>query len=190
MFEGPEPVVRPADADRETRATGPPHFGFVRVDTASGRMLPVYVPVMPDDVTGISTLAEAQQTLASQPFSVLIGAQLVVYTRGRAELEIPLRPDLLQQFGFAHGGVLAYAADNALTFAAGTVLGPSIVTTGMTLDYLRPAKGPLLRAVATVLNGGRTQALCRCEIYSVDDDSVQKLCAAAQGGAHVIDLTR
>ncbi|MFD3812496.1 PaaI family thioesterase [Rhodococcus sp. NPDC058639] len=145
---------------------------------------------MPDDVTGISTLAEAQQTLMSQPFSVLIGAQLVVYTRGRAELEIPLRPDLLQQFGFAHGGVLAYAADNALTFAAGTVLGPSIVTTGMTLDYLRPAKGPLLRAVATVVNGGRTQALCRCEIYSVDDDSGQKLCAAAQGGARVIDLTR
>ena len=163
---------------------------FVRVDTASGRAHRVYVPGMPDDVTGISTLAEAQQTLMSQPFSVLIGAQLVVYTRGRAELEIPLRPDLLQQFGFAHGGVLAYAADNALTFAAGTVLGPSIVTTGMTLDYLRPAKGPRLRAVATVLNGGRTQALCRCEIYSVDDDSVQKLCAAAQGGAHVIDLTR
>ncbi len=164
--------------------------GCVLADRTPATGLPVYVPDMPDDVTGISTLAEAQQTLMSQPFSVLIGAQLVVYTRGRAELEIPLRPDLLQQFGFAHGGVLAYAADNALTFAAGTVLGPSIVTTGMTLDYLRPAKGPLLRAVATVVNGGRTQALCRCEIYSVDDDSGQKLCAAAQGGARVIDLTR
>ena len=27
-----------------------------------------------------------------------------------------------QQNGFPHGGVLAYAADNAITFAAGTVV--------------------------------------------------------------------
>ena len=145
---------------------------------------------MSDEVTAAGTLTEARETLVSQPFSVLLGARLTVYTRGRAELEIPLRPDLLQQFGFAHGGVLAYAADNSLTFAAGTVLGPSIVTTGMTLDYVRPARGTLLRAVATVVNGGRTQALCRCEIYSVDDDAEPKLCAAAQGGARVIDLNR
>ncbi len=144
---------------------------------------------MPDEVTAAGTLTEARETLVSQPFSVLLGARLTVYTRGRAELEMPLRPDLLQQFGFAHGGVLAYAADNSLTFAAGTVLGPSIVTTGMALDYVRPARGTLLRAVATVVNGGRTQALCRCEIYSVDDDE-PKLCAAAQGGARVIDLNR
>lgn len=145
---------------------------------------------MSDDPAGVRTLADARKTLASQPFSVLIGARLVEYVRGRVVLEIPLRPELRQQFGFAHGGVLAYAADNALTFAAGTVLGPSIVTTGMTLDYVRPAGGSLLRAVATVVDSGRKQALCRCDVYDVADDDTEKLCAAAQGGARVIDLSR
>ena len=145
---------------------------------------------MSEEAAGIPTLAEARKVLASQPFSVLIGARLVEYESGRAVLEIPLRPELLQQFGCAHGGVLAYAADNALTFAAGTALGSSIVTTGMTLDYLRPASGALLRAVAAVVSTGRRQALCRCEIYAVTDDATEKLCAAAQGSARVIDSNR
>ncbi|MFX1758454.1 PaaI family thioesterase [Rhodococcus sp. As11] len=145
---------------------------------------------MSEETAGIHTLADARKILASQSFSVLIGARLVEYESGRAVLEIPLRPELLQQFGFAHGGVLAYAADNALTFAAGTALGPSIVTTGMTLDYLRPASGALLRAVATVVSVSRKQALCRCEIYVVADDTIEKLCAAAQGSARVIESNR
>jgi len=138
----------------------------------------------------LATLTEAQQILAAQPFSELLGARLTTYERGRAVLEVPLRPELLQQFGFAHGGVIAYVADNALTFAAGTVLGPSIVTTGMSLDYLRPAGGALLRGVATVVNGSSRQALCRCEVYAVAGDGTEKLCAAAQGGARRIDLDR
>ncbi|MEU5841670.1 PaaI family thioesterase [Rhodococcus sp. NPDC047139] len=145
---------------------------------------------MSEDAAENLTLDDARKVLASQPFSVLLGARLAELGPGRAVLEIPLVPELLQQFGFAHGGVLAYAADNALTFAAGTALGPSIVTTGMTLDYLRPAGGTHLRAVATVVSGSRRQALCRCEIYAVAEDSTQQLCAAAQGSARVIDLTR
>ena len=98
--------------------------------------------------------------------------------------------ELLQQFDFVHGGVLSYAADNAITFAAGTVLGPSIVTTGFTVDYLRPAKGVLLRAEAAVVESTKRQALCRCEIVAVDEDGTEKVCAAAQGSARLIDLSR
>ncbi len=145
---------------------------------------------MSEEIAEIRTLADARKVLASQPFSALIGARLTEYERGRAVLEIPLREELLQQFGFAHGGVLAYAADNALTFAAGTALGPSIVTTGMSLDYLRPAGGALLRAVATIVSTSRRQALCRCEIYAVTEDGTEKMCAAAQGSARLIDLNR
>ncbi len=68
-------------------------------------------------------LDEARAHLASQPFSVLLGARLVSFDEYGAVLEVDARPDLLQQNGFLHGGVLAYAADNALTYAAGTALG-------------------------------------------------------------------
>lgn len=133
---------------------------------------------------------DAAAVLAAQPFSVLVGARLTVYAPPRAVLEIPLRPELMQQFGFVHGGVLSYAADNAITFAAGTVLGPSIVTTGFTIDYLRPAGGVLLRAEASVVESTKRQALCRCEIIAVDGNGTEKVCAAAQGSARLIDLSR
>jgi len=136
----------------------------------------------------VTSIDDAKAVLAAQPFSVLIGAEITEYGPDGSTLEIPLRPDLLQQFGFAHGGVLSYAADNALTFAAGAALGPSIVTTGFTIDYLRPAQGELLRATAKAVNATRRQALCRCEIYVVDSAGESKLCAAAQGSARLIEL--
>ena len=108
-------------------------------------------------------------------------ARVVAFGAGSATLELDIRDELLQQHGGVHGGVLSYAADNALTFAAGTVLGPNVRTAGYTIDYLRPAFGGVLRAVATVLNAGRTRAVCRCDLSTVNGDGVEQLCAAAQG---------
>ena len=48
-----------------------------------------------------------KQALASQPFSVLVGAELTAFGPGRAELTIPVTPQLKQQHGFVHGGVLS-----------------------------------------------------------------------------------
>lgn len=126
-------------------------------------------------------LALAQQVLAAQPFSVLLGARLVAFGDGAATLELDIRDELRQQHGFLHGGVLSYAADNTLTFAAGTVAGARLMTAGFTIDYLRPAAGMILRAQAQVVRAGRTRVVCRCELYTVDGDGVQTLCAVAQG---------
>jgi uncharacterized protein (TIGR00369 family) len=129
------------------------------------------------------TLALAQQALTAQPFSRLLGARLVAFGEGEAILELDIRADLRQQHGYVHGGVLAYAADNALTFAGGGALGATAVTAGLTIDYLRPAVGHTLRARATVVHAGRRQAVCRCEIYTLDSDGDGDAtpCAVAQG---------
>ncbi|MFV0137831.1 PaaI family thioesterase [Streptomyces sp. HMX87] len=126
-------------------------------------------------------LAAAQQALAAQPFSKLLGARLVGFGAGEATLELDIRDDLRQQNGFVHGGVLAYAADNTLTFAAGTVAGARLLTAGFTLDYLRPADGTLLRAHAQVVRAGRSRVVCRCDISAVDGAGAATLCAVAQG---------
>ncbi|WP_433545034.1 PaaI family thioesterase [Streptomyces sp. CA-294286] len=126
-------------------------------------------------------LTQAQETLAAQPFSVLLGARIVAFGDGEAVVELDARDELRQQNGFLHGGVLAYAADNALTFAAGSVLGPAVLTGGFSLQYLRPATGPTLSARASVLHSGRRQAACRCELYAVDGAGAERLCAVAQG---------
>jgi len=123
----------------------------------------------------------ARQALAAQPFSVLLGARVAEFGDGGATLELAIRDDLRQQNGYLHGGVLAYAADNAITFAAGTALGPDVLTGGFTISYLRPADGVLLRAEARVVQAGSRQAVCTCELRTYDDAGTETVCAIAQG---------
>lgn len=132
-------------------------------------------------------LDSARQVLAAQPFSQLVGAEITAFGDGSATLEIPIRPELGQQFGYVHGGVLSYAADNALTYAAGTVLGANVLTGGFTITYLRPASGVRLRAVASVTGATRRQAVCHCEIYAISADGEAVLCAVAQGTTRSVD---
>jgi uncharacterized protein (TIGR00369 family) len=127
------------------------------------------------------TFELAEKVLAAQPFSVLLGARLTAFGAGGATLELAIRKDLQQQNGYLHGGVLGYAADNAITFAAGTALGPEVLTGGFTISYLRPAEGTLLRAAAKVAHAGSRQATCTCELSVVDEAGATTLCAIAQG---------
>jgi uncharacterized protein (TIGR00369 family) len=121
-----------------------------------------------------------RSVLLSQPFSQLIGAQLDSVLIGAVELSLPIRPDLMQQHGYLHGGVVSYLADNALTFAGGTVLGDA-VTLEYKINYVRPAKGVRLIAKARLTHGGKTQAVCQCDVFAVDENQVETLCAIAQG---------
>ncbi|MFE1228999.1 PaaI family thioesterase [Streptomyces sp. NPDC058745] len=125
--------------------------------------------------------ALARKVLEAQPFSRLLGARITAFGEGGATLELDLREDLLQQNGFAHGGVLSYAADNALTFAAGTALGAAVLTAGFSIQYVRPALGVTLVARAAVVHAGRRQAVVRCDLLTVDAAGEETLCAVAQG---------
>jgi uncharacterized protein (TIGR00369 family) len=121
-----------------------------------------------------------KQILAMQPFSVLVGAELTGFSAGITELKIPIRQELRQQHGFVHGGVISYAADNALTYVGGSVLGPSVVTSEFKINYLRPALGDIIIARASVIYSGKNQAVCRCDVYVVSEGK-ENLCATAQG---------
>ena len=125
-------------------------------------------------------LSFGQQALQSQPFSRLLGAQLTGFDGKQAEIMLPITPDLLQQHGYVHGGVLSYLADNTLTFAGGLALGPAVLTAEYSIHYLKPAHGDKLVARATVISAGRRQAVCQCEVWCVSDGS-EELCATAVG---------
>lgn len=131
--------------------------------------------------------ALARKTLAAQPFSALLGARLTAFGGGEATLELDIREELLQQHGTLHGGVLGYAADNALSFAAGSVAGPGVLAAGLTIDFLRPARGEVLRAHARVVRAGRTRVVCRCDLTTVAGDGAEALCAVAQGSLAVVE---
>ncbi|MGW4773877.1 PaaI family thioesterase [Nocardia sp. NPDC004278] len=129
----------------------------------------------------------ARQVLATQPFAQLVGTEIAAFGDGAATLITPIRSELSQQFGFVHGGVVSYAADNALTFAAGTVLGANVRTGGFTITYLRPAAGNRLRAETTVTGSTRRQAVVSCEIYAEGAEAEPVLCAVAQGTARSVE---
>ena len=125
-------------------------------------------------------LALGRQVLSEQSFSVLLGAELTALRPGHCELQVPVRDDLKQQHGFAHGGVVSYLADNALTYAGGTAMRVPVVTAEFKINYLRPAVGERLIARAEAVHVSKSQAVCRCEVFAVAD-GVEKLCALAQG---------
>jgi uncharacterized protein (TIGR00369 family) len=124
--------------------------------------------------------AQMQAILDAQGFSKFLGARITAMESRGVELQLAIADHLKQQHGYVHGGVLSYLADSSLTFAGGMALGPSILTSEFKINYLRPAIGQLLVAKASVLSAGKSQAVCRCDIFCVDQ-GVQVLCAAAQG---------
>ena len=121
-----------------------------------------------------------RELLAKQPFSQLVGAQLTRFDLEGTELRIPIQDTLKQQHGFVHGGVVSYAADNALTYAGGAALGSNVVTSEYKINYVRPAIGQELVARAAAVHAGKTQAAVRCEVYVIDEGK-ETLCAIAQG---------
>lgn len=126
-------------------------------------------------------LEKARQVLTAQPFSALLGTELTQYGPQLIELRLAITDQVKQQHGFVHGGVVSYLADNALTYAGGAALGPAVVTSEYKINYVRPALGAALVARATVAHAGRSQAVCRCDVFAVAADGSEKLCAVAQG---------
>lgn len=130
-------------------------------------------------------LAFGRKVLHDQPFSRMLGTELTALEAGIAELTLPIRDDFLQQHDFVHGGVVSYLADNALTYAGGSVLG-NVVTSEFKINYVRPAMGRRLVAKATVLHSGKRQAVCECKVTAFGDQG-EVLVAVAQGTITKID---
>lgn len=126
-----------------------------------------------------------RKILAAQPFSTVLGAELHELAGGRAEIRIPVQRFMMQQHGVLHGGVIAYAADNTIAFAAGSILGEGVVNAAHFIQYLKPARGHTVVARATVAHHSTRSAACRCEVYVTGDDGGEQLCAVAQGSVAV-----
>ena len=135
---------------------------------------------MPPEAADTFTLHHAQAVLAAQPFAQVVGGELTAFADGRAELRIPLDERHRQQDGVVHGGVLSYAADNVLTFAAGAAVGPDVWTAGYTIDYLTRVIGDELIARAETMRAGSRLITVRAQLLDRRDDT-EHLSAIAQG---------
>ncbi len=132
-------------------------------------------------VSNEDVLKRVRGILARQPFSALLKTEATrALADGTCEFRISIDGNLMQHMGMVHGGVLGYAADTALTFAAGIVYGAPVITSEFKINFLRPVLGQALIARGHVVYKGRTQTVTRCDLFVVRDGA-EKLCATAQG---------
>ena len=99
-----------------------------------------------------------------------LGASLETIEPGRVVIGMAHRPELTQQHGFVHAGMLAAALDSACGFAAFTLMpeDAGVLTIEFKINLLAPARGPLLRFEAAVTKSGRTISVVDGKAYQFE----------------------
>jgi uncharacterized protein (TIGR00369 family) len=125
--------------------------------------------------------AATARLFAAQPVMAFLGAELGVVAPGRVTLELPYRPELCQQDGFLHAGVVTALLDNACGGAAFTLMpvGSSVLAVEFKVNLLAPAAGEAFVARAEVRRAGRTLSVCQAELFA-QRGSEEKLVALMQ----------
>ncbi len=106
-------------------------------------------------------------SFARQGIMEHLGARLESVTPGRVEISLPYRPELSQQHGFFHAGVIATIADSAGGYAALTLFpaDAGILTVEFKVNLLAAADGERALAVGEVIRSGRTVTVSRLDAY-------------------------
>ena len=125
--------------------------------------------------------AAIKHTLENQGFTKLIGAEVVSIEKGVVVMALDRRPEVLQQNGLFHGGVIAYLIDNATTAAAGTMIDRakrSVITGEYKINLIAPSTGDRLTCRAEVVKPGRTLTVVDAKVFC-RIDGADKLVAVA-----------
>ncbi len=100
-----------------------------------------------------------------------LGAELTDLAPGAATMAVARRPELTQQNGHFHGGVIGFLVDNAAASAAATMLradGQSVLTAEYKVNMLAPARGEALVCRARVVRAGRAQSVVAADVFSLE----------------------
>jgi uncharacterized protein (TIGR00369 family) len=120
------------------------------------------------------------------PFTEHVGLRRERAEGGEAVVSVELRPELLNNHGGGHGGVVMTLLDSAMAHAALSRLdyAREVITVDMHIAFMRPARGRLV-ATGRATGGGRT--VCFCEARIVDDSG--QVMAQAMGTFRYVDAT-
>ena len=108
-----------------------------------------------------------RESFARQGAMSHLGAVLRGIELGRVEIDLPFRPELSQQHGFFHAGMVSTVADSAGGYAAYTLFpaGSTVLTVEFKVNLIAPADGERVRAVGQVIRSGRTLTICELKAY-------------------------
>lgn len=125
--------------------------------------------------------ARVRNSFLRQGAMAHLGVEFAAIEAGRCELRLPYRPEVGQQHGYFHGGVVGTLADTAGGYAAFSLMAAeaSILTVEYKLNLLAPAEGELLIAIGRVIKPGRTLTISSVEVF-VERAGRRTLCALMQ----------
>ncbi len=135
--------------------------------------------------SGRHTDAEAAQTVLEQHgFLSWLGVEMVTVEEGRAVMRVPHQEKLANWSGGSlHGGVTATVIDSCSAFALRTTfpdpLDPMLVTTDLTVRYVRPATSALT-VDAEVVRAGESMGMTHVEVTGTAPSGEEK--TVATGG--------
>ena len=127
--------------------------------------------------------ARVQASFDRQKVMALLGAKLIRLAPGECEIHLPFRPELTQQHGYFHGGIIGTIADSAGGYAAFTLMPAeaAVLTVEFKTNLLAPAKGDRFIFRAQVVKPGRTLTVCDARAFVLGDGGKERLIATMTG---------
>ncbi|MDQ0139642.1 uncharacterized protein (TIGR00369 family) [Cupriavidus necator] len=112
--------------------------------------------------------------LIGSPVARALGVRVASLAPDHVELEMPFLPTNVTHGSIVHGGVIATLIDIAGAAAAASGASADEVkggaTSSLSIQYLAPARGAALRAVAVVVRRGRKQVVLDVSVYAEAPD--------------------
>ncbi len=123
-----------------------------------------------------TTQQEIRRRIEDHHFPAHLGMKVGMLANGYAELQLDLRPELLQYQKVAHGGVLAALADTAVAVALLTRLGPlmNFTTVDLHMFYFAPVRSGTVYARARIVKPGRRISVGEVELEDARGKLVAK----------------
>ena len=111
--------------------------------------------------------AEVRDSFARQPVMAAFSCRIAELTPGRCVLEMPFDRRWTQQTGVLQAGIPAVIGDSAGGFAALSLMPPDseVLAVEFKVNFLAPAAGDVIRAVAQVIKPGRTLTILQVDVH-------------------------
>jgi uncharacterized protein (TIGR00369 family) len=112
--------------------------------------------------------ARVRASFARQGAMKTLGAELVAVEPGYCAIALIPRPEVAQQHGYVHAGVVSAIVDSAGGYAGFTLfpVDASVLTVEFKINLLAPAAGERLVAEGLVVKPGRSLVITRGEVHA------------------------
>ena len=132
--------------------------------------------------------ARVRDSFARQKIMATVGAELTRVNAGEVEIEMAFRPELTQQHGFLHAGIISTALDSACGYAAYSVMpaDAAVLTIEFKVNLLSPGRGERFLFRGSVTKPGRTIIVADGQAYAYDGEGEARLIATMTGTMMVV----